>query len=93
MAQKSILSLRLYGKIANGGTTVQEATVANGYSSDYPTVGVPANLVNIEPYVNAAVGISGGAIITFIGQSNNFGIDGQWVSNETASDLITRANT
>ena len=49
MAQNSILSLRLYGKIANGGTTVQEATVANGYSSDYPTVGVPASQVNVEP--------------------------------------------
>ena len=92
MAQNSILRLRLYGKIANGGTTVQEATVANGYSSAYPNVGVPASQVNIEPYINTAVGISNGAIITFIGQSNNFGVDGQWVSNELASDLITRAN-
>jgi hypothetical protein len=93
MAQTSILSLRLYGKIANGGTNVQAATTANGYASSYPTVGVSSNNVNIEPYVNTAVGIADGAIITFLNGSNNYGLDGQWVSNETASTLITRANT
>lgn len=92
MAQNSILSLRLYGKIPNGGNTVVPAIVANGYSSAYPTVGVAANSVNIEPYVNTDVGISDGAIITFLSQSQNFGVDGQWVSNETAATLIARAN-